>query len=181
MIYRFFKKNLIHYIQNNPNERIETDRNEIYYANDILGKKPTLSFEYKTVIHLRIEDFIDLDLAMDPKSLDPVLERCEQPFLFVQAPVSSEIDKKYIEYFKNKYPNSYYYTEYVVKCYNLMRHAEVLVCSISTISWVAALFNDVNVKTYMPRNYRSLPHESFQYPNEHTEIYDWKLLKKEDL
>jgi hypothetical protein len=181
MIYRFFKKNLIHYIKEHPNDKIETDRNEIYYANDILGEKPIISFEYKTVIHLRIEDFIDLNLAMDPTSLDPVLERCEQPFLFVHAPVSSELDKKYIDYFKNKYPNSYYYTEYVVKCYNLMRHAEVLVCSSSTISWVAALFNDVNVKTYMPRNYRSLPHESFQYPNEHTEIYEWKLLEKENL
>lgn len=181
MIYRFFKKNLIEYIKEHPNEKIETDHNQIYYANDILGEKPIIPFEYKTVIHLRIEDFIDLDLAMDPASLDPVLERCEQPFLFVHAPVSSELDKKYIDYFKNKYPNSHYYTDYVVKCYNLMRHAEVLVCSCSTISWVAALFNDVNVKTYMPRNYRSLAHESFQYPNEQTEIYEWKLLKKENL
>ena len=39
MIYRFFKKNLIKYIKEHPNEKIETDRNEIYYANDIWNHK----------------------------------------------------------------------------------------------------------------------------------------------
>ena len=181
MIYRFFKKNLINYIKNNPNEMIETDRDETYFAKDILGDKPHISYDYKTVIHLRIEDFISLELAMDPTSLDPVLEKCEQPFLFVHKKEETDFDMKYVDYFRNKYPTSIHYTENVVQCYNVMRHAEVLVCSCSTISWIAALFNDVNVKTYMPKNYRSLPHETFQYPNDNTELYEWKLLIKETL
>ena len=38
-IYNFYKKEIIQYIKNNPDETIETDRNEIYYAKDILGDK----------------------------------------------------------------------------------------------------------------------------------------------
>jgi hypothetical protein len=62
-----------------------------------------------------------------------------------------------------------------------MRHAEVLVCSRSTVSWIAALFNEINVKTYMPKNYGTLTHETFQYPNDNTEIYQWKIISKEEL
>ena len=47
-----------------------------------------------------------------------------------------------------------------------------MVCSRSTLSWLAAFFNDENVKTYMPKNYLSISHETFQYPNDNTEIFD---------
>ena len=118
---------------------------------------------------------------MDPSCLEPVLEKCEQPFLFVHKTITTIYEQKYIDYFKNKYPKSFFYTEDVVQCYNLMRHAEVLVCSKSTLSWVAAIFNDVNIKTYMPKNYGTLDHEIFQFPNSNTEIYEWKLIRKDDI
>ena len=180
-IYNFYKKEIVQYIKNNPDETIETDRNEIYYAKDILGDKPKIDFEYKTIIHLRIEDYIELGLVMDPRCLEPVLEKCEQPFLFVHKPISNEYDRKYIDFFKKKYISSKYYCEDVIQCYNLMRHAENLVCSKSTLSWVAALFNENNTKVYMPKNYGTIDHETFQYPNNNTEIYEWKTISKDDL
>ena len=152
-----------------------------YNCIDILGVKPFIEYNYKTIIHLRIEDFIDFNLAMDPRSLDNVLEKCEQPFLFVHKKEENDNDKIYIEYFKNKYKKSYFYTEDILSCYNLMRHAEVLVCSRSTLSWIASLFNEINVKTYMPKNYGTISHETFQYPNDTTEIYEWKTISKEEL
>lgn len=180
-IYNLYKKELIEYIKNNPYEIIETDRAEKYFVKDILGPKPKVDFEYKTIIHLRIEDYIELDLAMDPRCLEPVLKKCEQPFLFVHKPIGNEYDQKYIDYIKTKYPSSHYYSEDIIQCYNLMRHAEILICSKSTASWVAALFNETNLKIYMPKNYGNLVHETFQYPNNKTEIYEWEIITKEGL
>ena len=180
-IYKVYKNVLIDYIKKNPIDIIETDRGEIYYAKDILGEKPKIDILYKTIIHLRIEDYIDLGLAMDPLCIVPVLEKCEQPFLFVHKPIVNVYDQKYIDFFKERYPSSQYYCEDVVQCYNLMRHAETLVCSKSTLSWIAALFNEKNPKVYMPRNYGTLDHETFQYPNDNTEIYEWKIISKEDI
>ena len=180
-IYRLFKKEIIEYIITHSDDTIETDRNEIYYAKDILGPKPMIDFEYKTMIHLRIEDFIELGLAMDPLCIDSVLEKCEQPFLFVHKTIVNEYDQKYIDYFKTRFPSSKFYFEDVIQSYNLLRHAEVLVCSKSTISWLSALFNTVNKKVYMPRNYGTIEHETFQYPNDFTEIYEWKTISKEDI
>jgi hypothetical protein len=180
-IYRLFKKELIDYIINNPDDTIVTDEKEKFKCITLLGEKPTVSFNYKTVVHLRIEDFIDFGLAMNPLCLDPVLEKCEEPFLFVHKPVENTNDEKYINYFKKKYPNSYFYTEDLILSYNIMRHAEVLVCSRSTLSWVSALFNEVNVKTFIPKNYGLYSHETFQYPNDTTEVYEWKTLTKDEL
>jgi hypothetical protein len=176
IIYKKFKNELIEYIKNNPKDELITDTNELYYAQDILGPKPIIHFTYKTTIHLRIEDFLELNLAMDQKYLDSVLEKCEQPFLFIHKKESNNNDIKYIDYFKLKYPTSYFYTENVILSYNLMRHAEVLVCSRSTMSWLAAFFSDVNIKTYMPKNYGTLDHETFQYPTDNTEIYEWRTM-----
>jgi hypothetical protein len=156
-------------MKNNPDETFKTDRNEIYYLKDILGEKPKIDIKYKTIIHLRIEDYIEFSVAMDPRCLETLLEKCEQPFLFVHKPIANEYDQKYIDFFKQRYIYSNYYSEDVVKCYNLMRHAEILVCSKSTMTWIAALFNENNAKVYMPINYGTLKHETFQYPNDNTE------------
>ena len=93
IIYKKFKNQLIEYIKNNPNDELITDRNEIYYAKDILGEKPIVDYTYKTVIHLRIEDFLELGLAMEPSYLDCVLEKCEKPFLFVHKKEFNEMIK----------------------------------------------------------------------------------------
>ena len=180
-IYILFKKNLLEYIKNNPNELIITDKNEQYKCIELLGNKPIIEYKYKTVVHLRIEDFIELNLAMDPRCLDPVLEKCDEPFLFVHKEVENDNDKKYIQYIKDKYPDSQFYTNDMISSYNIMRNSEVLVCSRSTLSWAAAFFNEINVKTYMPKNYGTLKHETFQYPNNNTEIYEWNIISKEEL
>jgi len=180
-IYKVFKSQLITYILNNPNDIIETDKEEKIKCINILGDKPTINYTYKTVVHLRIEDFIELGLAMDPRCLKDILEKCEKPFLFVHKEVENDNDRIYIKYIKDTYPDSHFYSEDIISCYNVMRHAELLVCSHSTVSWTAALFNEINVKTYMPKNYGTLTHETCQYPNDNTEIYEWKIISKEEL
>jgi hypothetical protein len=181
MIYRTFKNELIQYIIENPDENIETYDTFKFKPTEIIGKNPVIDISFNTVVHLRVEDFLGANMGMNPLCIDYVLNKCEEPFLFVHKPVENDVDKKYIGYFKEKYPTANFYTEDVLKCYNLMRHAKVLVCSRSTLSWVAALFNEVNENVYMPINYGTIPHEKFQYPNDNTELYEWKTISKEDI
>jgi len=182
---KIFKKYLdpiINYINEHPNEEIHTYQKEFtFQAKDILGPIPTVEYSYKTVIHLRVEDFLGADMGMHPESIDKVLKECESPYLFIHKPVENEVDLKYVTYFKNRYPDAKFYTEDVLKCYNLMRHSQVLVCSRSTLSWIAALFNTNNITTYMPLNYGTCSHETFQYPNNNTKIYEWRTISKEDI
>jgi len=182
ILYRMFKQQLIGYILKNPNETITTDDNFSFKSNDILGVNPFPNIHnYRTIIHLRIEDFLAANIGMDPTSIENVLKKCEEPFLFVHKPVANNLDINYINYFKKKYPKSLFYCEDVLKCYNLMRHAKILVCSKSTLSWAASLLSDTLEKVYVPKNYETVRHELFQTPINNTEIYDWAYIKHEDI
>ena len=177
-IYRKFKSELLEYIENHKDEELITDRNEIYTAKDLISIPPVLPYAYNTVVHLRIEDYFINDCVIHPLSISKVLESCEGPYLFIHKPEESNYDKKYIEYFKKQYPSSYFFTGNVVDAYNLMRTSLVLVCGTSTLSWAAALLSTVNEKVYMPRNICKESHSTFQYPNDNTEIYDYKIITK---
>lgn len=175
-----YLQELITYIHEHPNDKIDTFKNEfVFHAKDILGPLPDIHFSYKTVIHLRVEDFLGADMGMHPESIDAILQNLSGPFVFVHKPCENNIDIKYVSYFKNKYPNSIFYTDNVLNCYNLMRHSTILVCSRSTLSWIAALFNEQNGEIYMPINNNNTPHESFQYPNNNTKLYEWKNITKD--
>jgi len=180
-IYRKFKSELLCYIETHTDEELITDRNEIYTAKDLISVPPALPYLYKTVVHLRIEDYFLIDYVIHPLSIAKVLENCDGPYLFIHKPEESSYDKKYIEFFKKQYPTSYFFTGSAVDAYNIMRTSSVLVCSTSTLSWAAALLSTVNPKVYMPRNNGKESHSTFQYPNDNTEIYDYKIITKEEV
>jgi hypothetical protein len=61
-----------------------------------------------------------------------------------------------------------------------MCQAETLVCSSSTLSWIASFLSDTVKTVYFPNKTRE-PHESFNKPIENTYYYDIKLCSKEEL
>ena len=197
-IFNTYKSQLINYIKQHPQECITFDNSDVNFINthiveSITKKSMTLQLEelfqnppnidklYNTTIHLRIEDFLYIGWAMNPQSIDKILNSCEKPFLFIHKPAYSELDKKYINYFKNKYTDAFFYDGSVIDCFNLMRTSKVLVCSSSTMSWVAAFFSESCEKIYMPRNSQTCSHQTFQYPNDKTEVYDYTNCTPEEL
>lgn len=196
-IYIKYKQQFLDYINSNKEYILSMDNPDINILNgavleapskniniqlqDLIGIPPVLEFKYNTAIHLRIEDFLHIGLGMNPLSIDFVLEKCERPFIFVHKPIYNELDTKYIQYFKTKYPDAFFYDGDLIDCYNILRNSKILVCSQSTLSWIAAFFNEIHTKIYMPRNPQNCSHQTFQYPSDKTEIYNYENLSPQQL
>ena len=54
--------------------------------------------------------------------------------------------------------------------YYIMKEAELLICSKSTLSWCAAFFSDKINKCFIP-DYDITPNSTFKRPIENTEMY----------
>jgi hypothetical protein len=181
MIYRKYKNELLEYIENNPEQKLISDKDEVYYVRELVQKAPILDKSYKTVVHLRIEDFFEINNVIHPKSIDILLDKCEEPFLFIHKSVESVYDKKYIDYFKNKYKNSIFFDGSVIDSYNLMREATTLICSNSSMSWAAALLSTSLNKVFFPKNSNKTKENTFQYPIDNTEVYEYNIILKDEI
>jgi len=166
-------------IKTYPNEVIITDNNEIYKSKDILAEPPILPFSYKTVIHLRIEDYILNGQAMDPRSIDNVIKNLEGPYLFVHKKVNNIYDNKYISYFKNKYKNALFFDGSLIDCYSILRTAKILVCAWSSLSFLAALFNDKHDMIYIPLS--QIHTQYFITPSNKSITYSYNEINKDEL
>ena len=62
-----------------------------------------------------------------------------------------------------------------------MRNAKTLVCSNSTISWMAALLSETVTTVYMPNYPATRAHETFRNPIKNTIQYEIKTCTKEEL
>jgi len=186
-IYRKTINILINYIKLHPDEKFGTFGNykriSTYYLKDLLGNAPITNFNYNTVIHLRIEDYLTNDLGMHPYSIDNVLKNCEPPFVFVFKSIENELDNKYIMYFKNKYPEAYFYDDTnVINAFNIMRNSKYLVCAASTLSLVAGILNETDSTIFVPLNpYPQYKFITIQYPNISTNIYEWKYITQQEI
>ena len=178
---------LTNYITLHPDETFGTFANNkrisTYYLKDLLGNAPITNYNYNTVIHLRIEDFLTNDRGIHPYSIDNVLKNCKPPFIFVFKPIETELDNKYINYFKNKYPEAYFYDDNnVINAFNLMRNSKYLVCPSSSLSLAAAILNHTDSTIFIPLNpYPQYNFITIQYPNTSTKIYEWKCITQQEI
>ena len=60
--------------------------------------------------------------------------------------------------------------------FNIMKQTKILVCSMSTLSWMAAYFSKILEKCYMPNYilYGERKNQTFKKPIENTVLYDVK-------
>jgi hypothetical protein len=171
------KAQLRDYILSHPNEVIKDDRGETFQSSFILS--PLVSPPYESLVHLRLEDFISHNLVMDPRCILPILQILPKPiYLLVKEP-STPLEKKYISYLQSHVQCEVLSGD-VITDYNRMRNAKYLVCSRSTLSWMAAFWNDVHKVIFMPQQKYKCTHETFQYPSQNVLTYVWNTLSKED-
>lgn len=171
-IFLYFRPHIIEYINKHPNLLLLTDRNEKYMANELINYK--LEKNHKIVVHIRLEDFIQINQVLNPlyisKILDDIIaETNNNNICIVVNQPKSEIENKYINLFKNKY-DIIVESNDPIKDYNIMKNSEILICSYSSLSWCAAFFSNTIKSVYIP-NYKESLHQSFKIlPN--SKLYD---------
>jgi len=190
-IYDKYKTEIINWIYTHPDELLWTDGNDNYfnyynyesisYKNIQLLINPYASKIYDVVVHLRLEDFIKNSNVIHPESIKNVLDKInEKTICLVVNKLTTEIENKYVDYFKQFY-NIIVESNSVIEDYHIMKNAKILVCSCSTLSWIAA-FLSIRVKTvYFPDNKNRQKHETFKNPIENTILYKYHKCSHNDL
>lgn len=168
-IYSFFRPQIIDYLKKHPNLLLLTHFTDNYKVGDLFH---TSNKQYDIVIHIRLEDFIQINQVLNPlticKILDENINNNKNICLVLNQP-TEEIEFKYINYFKNKY-NIIVESNDPITDFHIMKNAETLICSYSTLSWCAAYFSDSVKQVYIP-NYNISLHQTFKIlPN--SKLYD---------
>ena len=186
-IYTLFKQHMVEFIKNHPEIILTTDHNEKYKAIDLVNFDIISNKKYNIVIHLRLEDFIEISHVINPisikKKIDSLVsEYPNETFCFVLNTPKTEIERKYINYLTENLSNYKIESNDVITDFTIMRNAKILVCSCSTLSWAASFLSNVVEKVYMP-NYNNPDriHETFKYPISNTVLYDFEKCSKENL
>lgn len=190
-IYLKYKHELITWILNHPNDLIYTDGNnsvsnvynyneKAYQVIDLLIN-PFPDKNYKTVLHLRLEDFINNNSVIHPECIKKVLDQIgETDICIVVNTPKIDLEHKYINYFK-KYYNVVLESNTMIEDFHIMKNANVLICSCSTISWAASFLSSNLTKVFIPNYNHGRVHETFKKPIENTVLYETKNCTKEEL
>lgn len=182
-IYVKYKKEIKTLIINHPEHFILTDgitagdnNCEKFYMKDILITPENFKKKYKNVLHIRLEDFVTYNLFLQKERITILLEKIkklEEICIVCKKPIS-EFEMEYIGFIRNflKEKNIQTFIEHndVLTDYYIMKEAELLICSKSTLSWAAAFFSENLKKCYIPE-YESSINSTFKYPTENTEFY----------
>lgn len=184
-IYVLFKPQIINFIKNHPDIILTTDRHENYKAIDLVNLN--ILNKYNIVLHLRLEDFIEISHVINPISIKKIIDNLvseypNETICFVLNTPKSEIENKYLNFLTTNLNNYKIESNDVITDFTIMRNAKTLVCSCSTLSWAASFLSETVEKVYMP-NYNNPDriHETFKQPIQNTILYDFEKCSKEKL
>jgi hypothetical protein len=185
-IYILFKPQIINFIKNHPEIILTTDRNEKYKAIDLVNINIS-NKKYNIVVHLRLEDFIEISHVMNPLSVKKIIDNLvseypNETICFVLNSPKTEIENKYINFLTKNLSNYKIESNDVITDFTIMRNAKTLICSCSTLSWAASFLSETVEKVYMP-NYNNPDriHETFKQPISNTVLYDFEKCSREKL
>jgi hypothetical protein len=184
-IYIMFKNHIINFIKNHPEIILVTDHNENYKAIDLVNCE--IDKKYNIVVHLRLEDFIEISHAINPISIKKILyeirnEYPDEEICLVLNNPKTDVERKYIDYLTKDLNNIKIESNDVITDFTIMRKSKILVCSCSTLSWTASFLSESLEKVYMP-NYSNPDriHETFKQPILNTILYNFEKCSKEKL
>ena len=176
LIFEFIQKHSEHYVLTdgiNAGDGI----NEKFYMTNILNTPTIFSKKYKNVLHIRLEDFVTYNLFLPSDRIINLLKNdiVKEELCIVCKTPQNEFEKNYIlnivEFLKNKNISVITESNDVLTDYYIMKAAELLICSKSTLSWCAAFFSDKIKQCYLP-DYEIQPNiMTCKYPIDNTIIY----------
>lgn len=190
-IYNKYKTELIKWIYTHPDELLWTDGNDsnidyfnyksTSYKNIQLLINPYITKMYDVVVHLRLEDFVKNANVIHPEVIKKILDKInEKSVCLVVNKPTTELEKKYIDYFKQFYDITIE-SNSVIEDYHIMKNAKILVCSCSTLSWIAAFLSNRVTTVYFPDYPNKEIHETFKKPIENTILYEFIKCSEQDL
>ena len=197
IIYRKYKKDILDYINKNKDHYVLTDginagdgNYQKFYLKDIVNTPNNFNKYYNTVLHIRLEDrvhifkYINNKKVMTTVTIEPIkkiinkINFTNNSCIVMKKP-NSNFEKEFlselIHYIKDKKNiDINIESNDILTDFHIMRNAETLVCSVSTLSWCAALLSDKIKKCWMP-DYPSEINSNghCKKPIENTEIYEF--------
>lgn len=145
--------------------------------------------KYDIVIHIRLEDFLNTNNIIHPNTLISIINEIynKNPTgtaAIVCNKLTTEIENNYIKYIydnsKLKF-NFMFESNDIITDFQIMKNTQnILVCSLSTLSWAAALLSETVKTVYLPKN-KSNIHQTFMFPIKNTILYDNIFCEKKDL
>jgi hypothetical protein len=174
-IYDQYRPQILAYIKTHPNDVLESDNDQFCWSSDLITDYGEIR-RYDTVLHLRLEDFIGNGNAIHPESIAKVVRsiRSDAPICVVVKKPATQLEHKYISYLERCAPLVIESND-VLTDYHIMRHARVLICSLSTLSWMAGLMSETITTVYFP-NYPIIADQTFKVTNSRHEMiyYDYQ-------
>ena len=172
-----YKYKIKKYIQANISHIVKTHSNYNIQSGFMLYTNLTIN-KYDIVLHIRLDDF---GKFIHPDSYKPILSNIDTVHLILDKP-NKQWEYIYLNYMTSHYNCIVHYGS-LEEDYHTMKNAKILICSMSSLSWVAAYWNESADKIYMPRNdaqkNTGCYHGYFQYPSAEKDkiyIYDWKVI-----
>lgn len=183
LIYKLHKKLIIEFINNHIEHYVLTDginagdnNNEKFYMIDIINTPSSFNKKYKNVLHIRLEDYVKYNMHLEVTRIIELLDKVSitDSLCIVCKKPETDFEVNYIKEVINcgLSKNIQVFTEHndTITDYYIMKEAELLICSKSTLSWCAAFFSDKLNKCYVP-DYEISPGQTFKYPIDNTELY----------
>lgn len=176
--YKLYRAQIINYMKSHPEEMIFGTNLKHQLIQNTVGQImfPSSNVKkYKIVVHVRLEDFLIHNNVIHPNTLHGILTELKNnypktPICIISNELTKDIERTYMNYFCDRFPIICESND-VITDFHIMREAEVLVCSLSTLSWCAALLSE-NIKTaYVPKN-KTSAHQLYLRPIENTVVYD---------
>lgn len=182
-IYRKHKDDIINYIKNNPSHYILTDginagdmNCEKFYMTDIINTPSSFTKYYANVLHIRLEDFVKYNLYLNVERITKLFDKniINELICIVCKKPETDFELNYINIIHSHLLSKNILVKFehndTLTDYYIMKEAEVLICSKSTLSWCAAFFSTKLKKCYVP-DYNETSNSTFKFPIKNTELY----------
>lgn len=173
-IYYKYRNELFNYMKSHPEHYVLTDgiiscdgNFQKFYISQILNNPIDFTKYYHNVIHLRLNDFVSIGWYIKVEKFFPVLDSLDftkKTCIVCQKP-ETEFEIEYINTLINKYHCEVEHNDTLTD-FHIMRNANVLVCSNSTLSWMAVYFSETIHTCFMPDH-----KYDFKKPIDNTIIY----------
>lgn len=187
-----YKSKIVQFLKEHPSDIIygtNLQHQLIQNRAEELMNPPEDLRRYEIVIHVRLEDFMTTNNMIHPNTVVDVINSIASTYKDTRVPVAAivcnklttDMEKQYIQYiYDNSKLHHVFESNDVITDFHIMKHARVLVCSLSTLSWCAALLSETVHTVYVPKN-KSNGHQTFSKPIENTILYENVFCEKKDL
>jgi hypothetical protein len=149
---------IIQHFKNNPSDILwGTDLHCHLIQNTVreLTQTPNNLHHYDLVIHLRLEDFFNTDNMIRPEKIVEQIIAAAQKLPSSAAIVcnkpTKQLEQNYIQFILQNSPISMVVeSNDVITDFHIIKNAQILICSGSTLSWSAALLSETIKTIYFP-------------------------------